>query len=140
MYQLIFNCLHNVFLLFQFIRSETIHLDLPITLSGVVIFELLFYGHWVIVGNSGTPLQKVSAIYCNYYYYGLIHLTDFYTYYFIWCFRAQFIYSTKLRNNTEDAPFGILGARSEPMNDLNLQPIFEIDIGFLFLIDRYSCD
>ena len=32
-----------------------------------------------MVGNSGTPFQKVSIIYCYYYYYDSICLTDFYT-------------------------------------------------------------
>ena len=27
----------------------------------------------MIVGNSGSPFQKVSALYCNYEFYGSIH-------------------------------------------------------------------
>ena len=30
-----------------------------------------------IVGYSPTPVWKVSAIYCKYYYYGWIYITDF---------------------------------------------------------------
>ena len=39
----------------------------------------------VIVWNSGMPIQNVSALNCNYYYYGFIHLVIFalITYYLI---------------------------------------------------------
>ena len=31
----------------------------------------------VIVGNSGTPLQKVTDLYCNHDYYGSTNPTNF---------------------------------------------------------------
>ena len=52
-----------------------------------------------IVWNSGTPFQKVSALYCNYYYYGFICLVVFIriTYYLVSVLES--ISSTKTRNN-----------------------------------------
>ena len=46
----------------------------------------------------------------------------------------------KIRNNTEEAPLGILGASTEPYNDLRVKLIVESEIGFLLEIDRYYCD
>ena len=37
----------------------------------------------------------------------------------------EYIYSTSIRNNTEEAPFGIMGASTEPENDLRLKTITE---------------
>ena len=37
----------------------------------------------------------------------------------------------KIRNNAEEAPFGIPGVRNEPNNDLRVKPIVENKIGFL---------
>ena len=45
-----------------------------------------------------------------------------------------------IRNNTREAPSGILDASIEPNNDLKVKPIVESDIGFLLEIDRYSCE
>ena len=47
-----------------------------------MLFGLLFiYWNCINVGNSCTQFGKVSAIHSNDYYYDLINLTDFYTYY-----------------------------------------------------------
>ena len=50
------------------------------------------------------------------------------------------ISSTQIRNNTEEAPFGIPGASTEPNNNLRANPIVESEIGFLLKIDWYSCE
>ena len=50
------------------------------------------------------------------------------------------ISGTQKRNNTEEAPFGIPGASTEPENDFRVKPIVESKIGFLFEIDRYYFD
>ena len=52
----------------------------------------------------------------------------------------EFILSTKILNNIEEAPFGILGERTEPNNYLKVEPTVEREIGFILEIDRYSCD
>ena len=52
----------------------------------------------------------------------------------------EFISSTKLGNKTEDTPFGIPGASTEPENYFRVKPIVESKIGFLFEIDRYYFD
>ena len=43
-------------------------------------------------------------------------------------------------NNTVEAPFGILGASTEPENNFRVKLIVESDTGFLLEIDRYYCD
>ena len=53
---------------------------------------------------------------------------------------TKYIYSKKIRNNTEEAPFGIPGASTEPKNDMKVKATVESDIGFLLEIDQYSCD
>ena len=60
------------------------------------------------------------------------------TYY--WVSMIKFISSTKIRNNTVEAPFGIPGASTEPKNYLRVNTIVESEIGFLLGISRYSCD
>ena len=97
-----------------FIRSETNHQSVPIALSGGVIFEILLYGHGVIVENSGTPFRKVSAI-C----FIITIMVQFISLTFIritlyWVSVLKFIYSTKIRNNTEDTSLGIPVESTEP--------------------------
>ena len=43
----------------------------------------------------------------------------------------KFVSSTKLRNNTEEVPFGITGAATEHENNLRVKLIVESNIGFL---------
>ena len=52
----------------------------------------------------------------------------------------EFIYSTKLRNSTEEASFGIPGTSTEHEINLRVKPIVERNYFFLLQIDRYSCD
>ena len=52
----------------------------------------------------------------------------------------EFISNKKLINNTEEAPFLITGASTEPENNLRANLIAESEIGFLLEIDPYSCD
>ena len=52
----------------------------------------------------------------------------------------EFISSTKLGNNTKEAPFGIPGAITEHKNDLRVNMIVESDTCFLLEMDRYYCD
>ena len=59
---------------------------------------------------------------------------------FYWVSMLNFLFSTKLTNITEEASFGIPGARTEPENDLRVKTIVEIDIGFMLEIKRYFCD
>ena len=42
----------------------------------------------------------------------------------------EYIFNTKLRNNTYKAPFGIPGVSTESNNDLRVKTIIEGDIGF----------
>ena len=60
------------------------------------------------------------------------------TYY--WVSMFEYIYSTKIRNNTLDVPFGIIYAITDPENHLRVNRIIENEIGFLLEIDHYSCD
>ena len=41
------------------------------------------------------------------------------------------IFIIKIRKNTEEAPFGTLGASTETKNDLRVKTIVESEIGFL---------
>ena len=52
----------------------------------------------------------------------------------------KFTSSTKLRNNIEEALFGIPDASTEAEKDLRFKPIVESEIFFLLVIDQYSCD
>ena len=78
-YLLLIICLCHVLFLALPTISETEHQKVLISWFGIVILYTPLYRYWVIEGNSGTPFHKVSAIYCNYYYYGLIHITDLYS-------------------------------------------------------------
>ena len=49
-----------------------------------------------------------------------------------------YISSTEIRNNTEQALFGIPDASTEHEKDLRVKPIVESKIGFLLEINRYS--
>ena len=62
-------------------------------------------------------------------------LITFYCISMIKCFHG-----TKIRNNTEEAPFGIPGASTEDNKNLKATPIIDNDISFLMEIDRYYCD
>ena len=101
---------------------------------------IVLYWHRLIIGNSGTPFLKVSDIYATITimvrYISLVFiLIIFYLFSII-----EFISSTKSRNNTEEAPFGILGASTEHENDLRVNIIVESEKTFLLQIERYSCD
>ena len=50
------------------------------------------------------------------------------------------ISSTKIRNKTEEAPFGISCVRTKAENYLRVKPIIESKIGFFLEMDWYSCD
>ena len=50
---------------------------------------------------------------------------------FYWVSMLKYISRTKIKNNTEEAPFVIPGERTEPENYLRVKPIVEIKIGFL---------
>ena len=52
----------------------------------------------------------------------------------------KFIYRTKLRNNTEEAPFGITGAITAHENNLRAKLIVESNIFFLLEIYQDYCD
>ena len=67
----------------------------------------IYYCCWVFIRNIGTPVRKVSVVYCNYYYYDLIHITDFILITFYCVSMLKFIYIKKLRIITEQALFGI---------------------------------
>ena len=56
----------------------------------------------MIFGNSGTPFLKVSAIYSNFDYYGLIPLTYFYTYYFPFGYHAQINFQNTKQETTQN--------------------------------------
>ena len=102
-----------------------------------LLFDLIpLHWNWVIVGNGGTPFEKVSAIYCYYYYYDSIYLTNFTLITSYWVSMVEFIFNTKIRNNTEKAPFGIPVARTEHENDLRVKTIIESKIYFLLEIYR----
>ena len=49
----------------------------------------------------------------------------------------EYIYSTKIRNNTIEVPFFIPGARTERKSNLRVNPINESKIGFLLEFDWY---
>ena len=95
----------------------------------------------MIVGNSGTPFRKVSYLYCNYDYYGSIHLTGFYSCYLLFVFPCLNIFpAQKIINKTVEVPFVIPGASTEQKSDLRVKPIVEGKIGFLLEFDWYSID
>ena len=48
-----------------------------------------------IVVNSGTPFWKVSSLYCKYYYYSSIYLTDFVLITYYWVSIIESVSSTK---------------------------------------------
>ena len=92
-----------------------------------------------IVENSSTPLQKVSDIYCNYDYYGSIHLTNFYTYNLLLDFPYLNLFSAqKITNRTVEVPFVIPGVSSERQSNLRVKLFVESKIGFLLSLSWYS--
>ena len=46
----------------------------------------------------------------------------------------------KIRNKTDESPFGIPGASNETEKNLRFKPVVESDIEFLLEIEWYSCD
>ena len=56
-----------------------------------------------------------------------------------WVSMLEYIPSTKIRSNTEEALFGIPGASTEINNSLRFNPIIEICIGFLLEVYQYYC-
>ena len=88
----------------------------------------------VIFWNSGSTFQKVSAISCNYDYYGSIFITVFIHLTHYWVAMLGYIPRTKIRNNTKDTPFG----RTEPKKHLRLNKIVEREISSLIEIKSYS--
>ena len=81
LYPLLLNFIDRILLLALPTRSDTNHRKVSIILSVVVIVYTFLLLYSLIVGNSGTTFIKLNDIYCNYGYYGLIHLTEYYTYY-----------------------------------------------------------
>ena len=63
----------------------------------IISFCLRRDSEWysVISGNSGTPFRKVSALYCKYYYYGSIYITDVILITYHWVSMLESIFSTK---------------------------------------------
>ena len=59
---------------------------------------------------------------------------------FYWGSIIGFIFSAHFRNNTEEAPFGILGVITEHVNNLRVNMIVESEIGFLLEFNQYSGD
>ena len=59
----------------------------------------------------------------------MIHLTDLILVNLYVVSILKFSSGTKLRNNTEKAPFGIPGASTTTENNLRVKPIVEIEIG-----------
>ena len=59
------------------------------------------------------------------------------TYY--WVPMLESLSTTKIRNNTEKAPFGIPGGSTEPENYLRVKLRILKEIGFLLEIHLYSC-
>ena len=64
---------------------------------------------------------KLCDIYCNYYYYGSIHLTDLNNYYLSLAFPSFNLFPTKKRNNTLDPPVVTPDASTEPKKNLKGQ-------------------
>ena len=52
----------------------------------------------------------------------------------------KWIVRIKLRNNLEEAPFGIPVVSTENENIFSVNPIVESNIGFMLEIDWYSFD
>ena len=94
----------------------------------------------MVVWNSGTPFQKVSALYCKYYYYGFIYLAVLYLLLTIGFPCSNIFTEQQIRNNTKESPSGIPGASTEPENYLRFKLIVESEIGFLLEIYWYSCE
>ena len=59
---------------------------------------------------------------------------------FYWVSFIEFVYSSKILNNIEEAPLGIPKASTEEENHLRVKTIAESEIWFLFEFDRDSCD
>ena len=59
---------------------------------------------------------------------------------FYWVSLIKFIYSTKLSNNKEEAPFGIPKAITEEENNLRVKTMVEHEICYMLEIDQYHCD
>ena len=57
-----------------------------------------------------------------------------------WVSILESISSTKIINNTEEAPFGIPGVSTEPENNLGVNLIVESKISFLLEIYWCSCE
>ena len=121
-------------------KDRKTSLKRPIALLGVVACSTFLYQQLVIVKNISTPFQKISVIHYNYNYCCPIHLTDFIFITFYWVSVIGFISSTKIRNNKEEAPFGIPGVSTEHENNLRFKLIVKSKIFFLLKIDQYSCD
>ena len=52
----------------------------------------------------------------------------------------EYIYSTKIRNNIEEAPFGVTVTSTEPEYNFRVKLMVDIKIIFMVEIYRYSCD
>ena len=102
LYQLHINCLCHFLFLYILIRIEKTIKIYQLLYRSLLFDILILYRHYIIFGNSVTPFRKVSAIYCNYYYYDSIHLTDFYTYYFLLGFHDQIYFQHKKLKTTHN--------------------------------------
>ena len=84
-----------------------------------------------IIENSGTPFQTLSATCFKYEHYGLIHITNLYTYYLLLGFPCLNLFpAQKIRNKIVEVSFVIPGASTEQHRDLRINPIVESGIGF----------
>ena len=74
-----------------------------INVIDIYIYDLLFISssicdsEWYrsVSWNIGTSFRKVSALYCNYDYYGFIYLTYFILITYYWVSMLEYIFSTK---------------------------------------------
>ena len=128
-----------------FIISSCQKIGKPIQFYFLIYRWLLFYiihllCHWVIISNSVTPFQKISAIYFNYYYYSSIHiiyfiLITYHSFFLVWIYIQK-----KTGNNTLKSSLGILSESTETKNNFRVKLIVESEICFLLNFDRYSSD
>ena len=82
-----------------------------------------FWEQWYTISKGKLYILQI-------YYDGLIYLTYFiliiYFFLYVWIY-----FQHKVRNNTVEALFGILGATTELKNDMKFQTFAESEIGFL---------
>ena len=88
----------------------------------------LLYGK-IFSHRYGTGIMTIMILFISHILYLLITIV----FTCLNIFPAQ-----KIRNNTLEVPFGILGVSTEPGNYLRTKPIVESEIGFMLGFNRYS--